>query len=157
MSNTECSIPSIVLHEAPFNLPWASSIYVKVLATNLYGSSEQSEAGNGGIIYALPDPPINLTENLIERTYTTLGFSWSDGPDPGGLPVIDYKVTVTDTTNTYNVISEYLTSASYTALSLNIGETYSFKVQSRNSHGYSAFSETLSLLCAVKPGIPSDV
>jgi hypothetical protein len=65
---------------------------------------------------------------LIERTYTTLGFSWIDGPDPGGLPIIDYKVTVTDTTNTYNVISEYLTSTSYTALSLQIGETYSFKV-----------------------------
>lgn len=55
MTNTECTIPSIVLHEAPYNLPWASSIYVKVLATNIYGSSEQTEAGNGGIIYALPD------------------------------------------------------------------------------------------------------
>jgi hypothetical protein len=40
MANTLCTIPSIVLHEAPFNLPWASSIYVKVIATNAYGSSE---------------------------------------------------------------------------------------------------------------------
>jgi hypothetical protein len=157
MTNTECTIPSIVLHEAPFNLPWASSIYVKVLATNIYGSSEQSDAGNGGIIYALPDKPVNLQENLSERTYTTLGFSWQDGADPGGLPVLDYKVTITDTTNTYNVIAEYLTSASYTALSLTVGETYTFKVQSRNSHGYSDFSDELSLLCAVKPGVPSDV
>lgn len=53
-----------------------------------------SVAGNSGIIYAVPDAPVSLTENLSERTYTSLGFVWVDGADPGGLPILDYKVTV---------------------------------------------------------------
>lgn len=115
-----------MLHNSPFDLPWASSIWVKVWATNIYGTSELSEAGNVGIIYAVPDAPVDLTENLVERTYTTLGFVWTDGADPGGLPIIDYKVQVTDTQGNYNVIAEFLNSASYTALSLTIGEYYNF-------------------------------
>lgn len=53
-----------------------------------------SVAGNDGIIYTLPDAPVSLTENLDERTYSTLGINWVDGADSGGLTIIDYKVTV---------------------------------------------------------------
>jgi hypothetical protein len=45
ITSTTCTIPSIVLHET-YLLPWASQIWVKVLATNIYGSSERSEAGD---------------------------------------------------------------------------------------------------------------
>lgn len=63
---------------------------------------------------------------------------------------------MTDNTDAYNVIAEYLTSSIYTALSLSIGEEYNFSVQARNSHGYSLSSDTLTLLCAVKPSIPQN-
>jgi hypothetical protein len=63
MSALSCTIPSISLHEDPFNLPWASSVYAKIVATNIYGSSEYSVAGNGAVIYAVPDVPVTLTEN----------------------------------------------------------------------------------------------
>ena len=43
---------------------------------------------------AIPEPPINLTEDSTLRTSTSLGINWSDGLDDGSLPVIDYKVTV---------------------------------------------------------------
>ena len=55
----------------------------------------------------------------------------------------------------YSVVTEYLTLQSLTALLLTKGVTYDFKVQARNAHGYSGFSETLGLLCAIRPGIPS--
>jgi hypothetical protein len=44
---------------------------------------------------SVPEPPINLTEEIILRTQTSLGITWSDGLDDGSLPVIDYKITVT--------------------------------------------------------------
>jgi hypothetical protein len=95
MTALSCTVPSISLHEAPFSLPWSSSVYAKVIATNLYGDSAYSVAGNGGVIYAVPDVPVNLSENLEERSGSTLGLTWEDGSDAGGTPVIDYKVVVT--------------------------------------------------------------
>lgn len=40
---------------------------------------------------------------------------------------------------------------------LTAGVIYQFKVEARNQYGYSDFSDTLSLLCAFIPEIPSDV
>jgi len=49
------------------------------------------------------------------------------------------------------VLASDLTSAEYLATSLTFGTTYEFKVESRNSYGYSAYSSTTSLLCAYIP------
>jgi len=37
---------------------------------------------------------------------------------------------------------------------LTAGVTYEFKVESRNSYSYSAYSDVLTLLCAFKPDPP---
>jgi hypothetical protein len=73
-------------------LAWGSDIYAKLIATNFYGDSDLSEAGNGGVIVRVPDKPLNLDEVYSERTPTTLGLSWIDGSENGGLPVLDYQV-----------------------------------------------------------------
>lgn len=62
IANTLCTIEITALRASPFDLPWGSHIYGKVLATNLVGSSAYSTVGNGAIILTTPDPPINLTE-----------------------------------------------------------------------------------------------
>jgi len=49
---------------APFNLPWGSSVYAKVIATNIYGNSLPSNFGNGAIILTYPDAPTTLQNNL---------------------------------------------------------------------------------------------
>jgi len=41
-----------------------------------------------------------------------------------------------------------LTTVSYTALSLNPGTTYQFKVAARNIYGYGSFSSIVSILAA---------
>lgn len=46
---------------APYNLPWGSSVFADVLATNIIGSSGTSLEGNGAIILITPDSPRNLT------------------------------------------------------------------------------------------------
>jgi hypothetical protein len=90
----ECNIPAAILNAAPFNLPWGTDVHVKVSATNFRGESVHSSLGIGAIIIAVPDSPINLTEDDNLRTSTTLGLTWSDGLDDGSLAVLDYKITV---------------------------------------------------------------
>ena len=60
MLTTSCTIPTATLRAAPFNLPWGSSIYAKVYASNLYGNSLVSTVGNGAIILTNPDAPVSL-------------------------------------------------------------------------------------------------
>jgi hypothetical protein len=73
---TTCTIPVTVFRSAPYDLPFGSSIYAKVIATNIYGDSIESLEGNGAIITTTPDAPINLVEVYEQRTKSTLGLSW---------------------------------------------------------------------------------
>ncbi len=57
----------------------------------------------------------------------------------------------------YSVLASNLVSPSYTAIDLTSGITYQFKVESRNSYGYSAYSDSITLLCAYKPDPPASV
>jgi hypothetical protein len=58
-----CTIPVSVFTASPYSLAWGSGIYVKVIATNLYGDSTESSEGNGAVITTSPDAPTNLAEN----------------------------------------------------------------------------------------------
>ena len=40
-------------------------MYAKIVSTNLYGDSIESNIGNGAILITYPDPPTDLTEILI--------------------------------------------------------------------------------------------
>jgi hypothetical protein len=60
---TSCTIPVTVLRGTPYDLEWGSSIFAKVIATNIYGDSLESEQGNGAIITTTPDQPTDLIEN----------------------------------------------------------------------------------------------
>ncbi len=52
---TTCTIPVTALRASPFSLAWGSSVYAKVVAKNLYGSSLESSAGNDAVITTTPD------------------------------------------------------------------------------------------------------
>lgn len=54
LTTYECLIPYSALVGAPWNLPWGSSIDVKVAAVNLVGTSLY-EPGTGAVIYSQPD------------------------------------------------------------------------------------------------------
>ena len=60
ISSSSCLVPVMALTVAPFNLPWGSSVFATVLATNIIGSSGTSLAGNGAVILITPDAPRNL-------------------------------------------------------------------------------------------------
>lgn len=48
--------------------------------------------GNGGNIITEPYAPVNLVEDYSQRTPATLGFTWEDGSENGGIPVLDYRI-----------------------------------------------------------------
>jgi hypothetical protein len=124
----QCTIPSIVLHATPYNLSWASHIYANLIASNVYGNSATSVVGNGAVIYAVPYPPVNLTEDMTKRTVTTVGLYWIDGSNNGGLSVVDYRVTISSSSGNYNLVVSSLTNRSYVATQLTLGVTYNFIV-----------------------------
>jgi hypothetical protein len=77
---------------APYHISWGGSIYAKVTALNLIGSSVESEEGNGAIILTVPDAPIDLTNVPAITTASQVGLSWTDGVATGGSPILDYTV-----------------------------------------------------------------
>ena len=52
------------------------------------------------------------------------------------------------------MLASGVTDTAYLATGLTFGVTYEFKIESRNSYGYSGYSETTTLLCAFKPDPP---
>jgi len=56
---------------------------------------------------------------------------------------------------TFTILASNLLEPEYQAVDLTPGVIYEFKVQSRNSYDYSAFSATLTMLCAFKPEPPA--
>jgi hypothetical protein len=55
-----CTADNYLLYEAPYNLPWGVSVYVKVAAVNIIGIGEPSEEGNGANLLRAPDAPQNF-------------------------------------------------------------------------------------------------
>ena len=56
------------MRASPFELPWGSSVYAKVIATNIFGNSMPSEAGFGAVIMTKPDKPVDIKEKQSMRT-----------------------------------------------------------------------------------------
>lgn len=129
-------------------------IYAKITAINSYGDSFESEPGDGAAVVFLPDAPINLANNAAITSATTVGLTWQEGVSNGGKPILDYKVWYDQGTSSYVALTT-VTSESYTATGLTPGNTYKFKVQSRNSVGYSTYSNEVSVLAAQVPDQPA--
>lgn len=143
-----CTIPTSVFNSSPVLLPWGSSVIAKVVAVNSKGSSIASAEGNGAIILTNPDAPLLLANNPDVTTGQVIGLTWTAGAANGGSPVIDYRISYDQATGTFVTLDSGITALSYTAINLVAGQTYKFKVQARNSFGFSALSSEVSVLAA---------
>jgi len=65
--------------------------------------------------------------------------------------VQDYRITYDQSTDDYVVLVSSLNELSYTVTGLTAGKTYKYKVEARNSYGYSAYSSVIAILCAARP------
>jgi Fibronectin type III domain len=149
-TSTSCAIPVATLRASPYSLAWGASVYAKVAAKNIYGTSTASSEGNGGKIITSPGVPLNLANDASVTTATQIGLTWSAPTDDGGSIVIDYKIQI-DSGSGYSDLVSGVTATSYTAVSLTQGTTYNFKIQSRNAYGFSAESTAVSILAAQIP------
>jgi len=154
---TTCTVPVTALRASPFSLEWGSSVFAKVVAINSYGNSDASAEGNGAVITTNPDAPVSLAENTSLRTKSQLALTWSAATFTGGATIEDYRISIAEQGGSYSVLATGLVTPEYTATGLTFGTTYEFKVESRNSYGYSALFDTITLLCAFKPNPPTTV
>jgi hypothetical protein len=143
------------LRASPFSLAWGSSVYATITASNVYGESTISDAGNGAIIITYADPPKDLAETVSARTASSITFTWNEGDQNGGSTVTDYRLSYDQSTDTYVELASGVVANTYTATGLQYGQTYKFKIESQNGFGYSDYSEEISILCATHPEKPA--
>ena len=128
ITQTSCDIPLSTLTAAPYNLLKGYSIFAYVIATNVYGSSPQSEFGNGGVIVLIPDAPINLADDISVTSRSVIQFTWSPAASDGGTDIIDYTITYDESVdNLGTVLKTGHTSLTYTtSITLLAGRIYKF-------------------------------
>ena len=154
ITNTQCTIPIGQLRSAPYSLSWGSSVQVRVQAINLYGSSTHSTYGNGAIILTYPDAPVNLAEDLTQKTGTKIGLQWEEGAANGGAVVEDYRISSNQGTGEWVYLYTGVAFTSWVITDLTAGIEYRFKVEARNSFGYSPYSNELIVLSGFTPFKP---
>jgi hypothetical protein len=75
-------------------------------------------------------------------------ITWEDGDFNGGETVTDYRVTYDQGYGSFVILQQGVTQQYYLVTGLTTGLTYSFKVESNNSEGNSAYSSTIAILAA---------
>jgi hypothetical protein len=128
IDDTECTVPSETFVQAPFNLMWGSSVYIKVVAFNIKGMSAESAVGNGALIWTVPDAPLNLRNVPYLTDYDTIGLLWDEASENGGTPVIDYRVSYKFDTEPYVELESNIVLLPYQVHQLTVGTVYTFKV-----------------------------
>lgn len=118
----------LALTIAPYNLPWGSSVFADVLATNIIGSSGTSAGGNGAIILITPDSPRNLANVPAITSASQIGLTWDTGSANGGTPVIDYQLSFDQGTGNFIIYQSGILVTSITVTGLTKGRTYAFRV-----------------------------
>lgn len=152
MIQKRCNVPFTTFIEAPFDLTWGSSIWVKVYATNIMGDSLYSLAGNGAVITRISDPPINLKSDDGISNAVVIGMNWDQPPETGGLEILDYRLWYDQGTADWTILDYGIEATSYiTSAPLIAGTWYVFKLEARNEAGFSGFSDIMSVYAAQVP------
>jgi hypothetical protein len=140
------------LTASPFSLLKGYSINIQVIASNAYGNSLISLAGSGAVIVLVPDAPISLLNDASVTSTTQIKFAWSNGASNGGQSIVDYRITYDQSTGNYVTLATGVTERfTTTVVPITAGASYKFKVEARNSVGYSSFSSVVTILAAEIP------
>lgn len=104
----------------------------------------------------MPDSPTGLANVPAITNKSQIGLTWTAPTFVGGTPLIDYRIwSDQGTGTTYSVIALNVATTSFTVTGLTQGTTYKFRVDARNSQGYSASSAVVTILAAQIPDVPS--
>jgi hypothetical protein len=126
-----CEVDVTVFRATPYQLPWGSEVYARVAAINIKGQSLYSQEANGAVILTNPDAPLNLADNPVVTSGSTIGLVWNEGAEYGGTPVIDYQLSYDEGAGTevYVIIESNIADKFYAVTTgLTSGVSYKFKV-----------------------------
>lgn len=152
--NLQCIVPTITLNGEPWLIQWGELVKAKVIATNLYGDSPDSDLSSGQVMITRPDPPVNILEDITGRTQNSVAFTWADGASNGGATVLDYRIYMNADGGDYELIRSGVALKFFLIDTLTPGVIYGFKLQARNDFGLSYDSEEFLILCATVPNAP---
>ena len=127
----------------------------KVQARNIVGYSAISSEISV-IAAAYPSSPTDLLNVPAITDASNIGLRWT-ATYSGGSAVIDYRVSYDQATGVWVQYQAGITSTSLTVTSLTNNQNYSFKVEARNSVGYSNPSIPVTILSARIPDAPLTV
>jgi len=71
----------------------------------------------------------------------------------GVSTIIEYRINIAELAASFSMLATS-SATSYVAINLNAGTTYQFKIEARNQHGFSSYSEILTILCGSNPWPP---
>jgi len=156
IASATCSVPITTLSAAPYNLPWGSSVNAKVSATNIVGTSANSNSGNGAIFYTYPDAPVALFNNAATTSAYVVAMTWTAGAANSGTLFIDYRLSYAHSgSDVFSTLAKGITVTSYSTSMFPSGSEYAFKVESRNAYGYStSYSNEITFLQVQLPDAP---
>lgn len=138
----------------PFLLVKLDSVYAKIVAVNVIGESLMSEEGNGASVVFTPDAPYSLSRNDATTIAGTIGLTWVQGLSNGGSPVLDYSIIFDQAKGVYISLATGVTLTSFVKTGLTVGQTYKFRVQSRNDVGFSDYSAEIAVIASTYPKAP---
>jgi large repetitive protein len=156
VADLSCSFTMATLLSSPYSLSVGDSIIATVEAMNNYGYGAASPASNGALLVQTePATPAAPTRDSA-TTKDSLVIDWV-APTTNGASILSYNLYWDAGTNgaTFTSLRGLLTD--YTGLthtqtsSVDIGDSYQFKVRAKNIWGWSAFSPVLTVVAAHKP------
>lgn len=97
-----------------------------------------------------------MINDLTRTSSSVIGITWTEGASNGGTPIIDYRVSYklsSDSSFTY--LDNAVATTVFWTGALTAGAEYTFKVEARNSFGYSTtYSNEVTILQAQVPDFP---
>ena len=123
---------------------------VQVIGTNTHGDGDESDTATGTPTSAAPAKPAAPT---VTAGAGTLALSWT-APSANGAAITGYKVQWKSGQQTFGSSRQAsATSTSHTINGLDIGTTYTVRVQATNSVGDSSWSDTATGTPTVPIGV----
>ena len=147
-----------VLTSSTYNYQQGETIIFTVTAYNEIGSSISiANTGNslGEVVPLTPSTaPVLVTTTT---TSITVQMPIISGSNTGGSSILSYNLQVNQGGNSQvytSIVGEfpYSTTTTYTKNGLTTGITYKFRYRVANAHGWSGFSDPVSILCSTVPG-----
>ena len=118
---------------------------VRVAAVNIVGFS-QFMTGTFTTKTLAPTAPTDLT---VTSDASTAALAWAIPVSNGGAPITDYRIEVSSNCISYTeIVHEANNNLGFTATNLLPGTKYCFRVSAKNSVGFSARSQVVSVVTA---------